>query len=30
VDGSELPGGVYFCRMVARGFVETRRLVLVK
>ena len=30
VDGSGLPGGVYFCRMVARGFVATRRLVLVK
>jgi len=30
LDGNGLSGGVYFCRMVARGFVETRRLVLVK
>jgi hypothetical protein len=30
LEGNGLPGGVYFCRMVTRGFVETRRLVLVK
>lgn len=30
LDGNGLAGGVYFCRMTARGFGETRRLVLVK
>ena len=30
VDASGLPSGVYFCRMQAGSFTETRRLVLVK
>ncbi len=30
IDASELASGVYFCRMVAGRFVETRKLVLLK
>jgi len=29
-SGGEMPGGIYFCRMNAGSFVETRRMLLVK
>jgi len=30
LDAAGLPSGVYFCRMAAEGFIETKKLVLLK